>query len=100
MPKIRTFLDSGVLIAAATGHRHDSARALSIINDPVRAFAASIYVQLEVLPKAVYFDHLEKEAGRIQCSVCALLHLNGRSRLPILLYCAAILSYFGVTPRL
>lgn len=55
--KTRTFLDTGVLLAFTdTKHpKFEAARAL--INDPQRAFAASIYLQLETLPKFVYFNH-------------------------------------------
>ena len=50
----RTFLDSGVLIAAARGTGEVAQRALDILDDPERTFASSPFVQLEVLPKARY----------------------------------------------
>lgn len=50
----RTFIDSGVLIAAARGIDSRSAAAMSVLDDPDREFASSIFVELEVLPKAVY----------------------------------------------
>ncbi len=50
----RTFLDSGVLIAAARGTDEMALQALEILDDPNRAFVSSIFVKLEVLPKAVY----------------------------------------------
>jgi predicted nucleic acid-binding protein len=50
----RTFLDSGVLIAAARGTDEMALRALEVLDDPNRAFISSIFVKLEVLPKAVY----------------------------------------------
>lgn len=54
---IRTFLDAGVLIAAIRGTPDIAERALDLLNDPERAFVASDFVRLEVLPKAVYFRH-------------------------------------------
>lgn len=50
----RTFLDSGVLIAAARGNDTASTVALEILDDPSREFVSSPFVRLEVLPKAVY----------------------------------------------
>jgi hypothetical protein len=49
-----TFLDSGVLIAAAKGSHPLQRRAIRILDDPARAFASSGIVKLEVLPKATY----------------------------------------------
>lgn len=54
MKKIRTFVDSNVLIAAATGKGKHTLRALTILSDPTREFASSPFVRLEVLPKAVF----------------------------------------------
>lgn len=51
---IRTFIDAGVLIAAARGVGAVAARAMEILDDPGREFASSAFIQLEVLPKAVY----------------------------------------------
>jgi predicted nucleic acid-binding protein len=53
----RTFLDAGVLIAAIRGAPEVADRALALLNDPERLFISSDFVQLEVLPKAVYFRH-------------------------------------------
>jgi predicted nucleic acid-binding protein len=53
----RTFLDAGVLIAAIRGTAEIADRALELLNDPERMFISSDFVQLEVLPKAVYFRH-------------------------------------------
>ncbi len=50
----RTFIDSGVLIAAARGEGAIAERALAILLDPNRELASSIFLKLEVLPKAVY----------------------------------------------
>lgn len=53
MPKV-TFVDSGVLIAAATGQPEVASRAFEVLDDPNRTFASSDFVRLEVLPKAIY----------------------------------------------
>ncbi|WP_337906958.1 nucleic acid-binding protein [Iningainema tapete] len=50
----RTFIDSGVLIAAARGEGAIAERAMAILQDPNREFASSIFLKLEVLPKAIY----------------------------------------------
>lgn len=52
--KILTFIDAGVLITAARGTGIKALAAFSILDDPSREFASSIFVQLEVLPKATY----------------------------------------------
>jgi predicted nucleic acid-binding protein len=52
---IHTFLDAGVLIAGIRGDPATVERVLQILNDPERAFAASDFVRLEILPKALYF---------------------------------------------
>jgi predicted nucleic acid-binding protein len=49
-----TFVDAGVLIAAARGSVDVSARAMSILDEPGRTFASSEFVRLEVLPKALF----------------------------------------------
>jgi hypothetical protein len=51
----RTYVDTGVLIAAARGKAPIAIKALDILDDPDREFASSIFVKLEVLPKAVYY---------------------------------------------
>lgn len=50
----RTYLDSGVLIAAIRGVEPIAQKALEILDDPDREFVSSMFVKLEVLPKAVY----------------------------------------------
>ena len=52
--KVLTFIDAGVLITAARGAGAKALAAFSILDDPDREFASSLFVQLEVLPKAVY----------------------------------------------
>lgn len=51
---IKTFIDSGVLIFAARGEGELAEKALSILEDSDREFASSIFVKLEILPKAIY----------------------------------------------
>jgi len=51
---IVTFVDAGVLIAAARGRADVSARAMAILDDPERSFVSSDFVRLEVLPKALF----------------------------------------------
>jgi predicted nucleic acid-binding protein len=51
---IRTFLDAGVLIAAARGNNPLSQKALEIVKDRERIFLSTPFVRLEVLPKAVF----------------------------------------------
>ena len=52
--KKKTFIDAGVLIAAARGTNSIAAEALKILDDPEREFASSLFVKLEVLPKSIY----------------------------------------------
>jgi hypothetical protein len=57
-----TFVDAGVLIAAARGRPEISAQAMAILDDPDRTFASSEFIRLEVLPKALFnkkFDEAE-----------------------------------------
>lgn len=54
MAKTRTFIDSGVLIAAARGTHELAEKALEILDDPERDYVTSDFVRLEVLPKAVF----------------------------------------------
>jgi predicted nucleic acid-binding protein len=49
------------LIAAARGDLKESLDALTVLDDPARAFASSVFVQLEVLPKAVFFRKTAEE---------------------------------------
>jgi len=51
---IITFVDAGVLIAAARGTINVSAPAMAVLDDPNRLFASSEFVRLEVLPKALF----------------------------------------------
>jgi predicted nucleic acid-binding protein len=56
----RTFLDAGVLIAAIRGTPELADRAMELINDLERLFVSSEFVQLEVLPKALYYRQMEE----------------------------------------
>ena len=58
---ITTYIDSGVLIAAARGDDTVSPVAFSYLNDPNREFISSDYVRLEVFPKAVFHKRKEEE---------------------------------------
>lgn len=54
---IRTYVDSGVLIAAARGSGKLGQRALEIISDTAsREFISSEYVRFETVPKPTYFS--------------------------------------------
>ena len=57
----RTYVDSGVLIAAARGSGRLFDRTMAILADPSREFVSSAYVRLETFPKAVFF-HRTAEA--------------------------------------
>jgi predicted nucleic acid-binding protein len=59
---IRTFIDSGVLIAAATGRDILLVKALAILNAPDREFITNVFIRMEVLPKAVYFRRQDEVA--------------------------------------
>ncbi len=59
--KVLTFIDAGVLITAARGAGAKALAAFSVLDDPDREFASSLFVQLEVLPKAVYNKHRAEE---------------------------------------
>jgi len=50
----RTFLDSGVLIAAYRGSPSIEAPAISILDDPNRVFLSSPFIRHEISPKALY----------------------------------------------
>ncbi|MGA2325456.1 MAG: hypothetical protein ABSH05_04150 [Bryobacteraceae bacterium] len=54
---MRTYLDSGVLIAAARGKGQLSQRALAVLTDESREFVCSEYVRLEIIPKPTFFKY-------------------------------------------
>ena len=51
---IRSFLDSGVLISSSRINDDLGRAALAVLDDANRVFLSSPFVQLEVLPKAIY----------------------------------------------
>ncbi len=55
-----TFVDSSVLLAAARGEDEAYQRAMNVLDDPERSFVSSVYVRLETLPNAVFFDREEE----------------------------------------
>jgi hypothetical protein len=58
----RTYLDAGVLIVAARGQDHGARKAFAILNDSTRTFAASVFLQLEVVPKALSYQRQAEHA--------------------------------------
>jgi predicted nucleic acid-binding protein len=52
---IRTFLDSGVLVAAARALGGDGLRAIQLLQEPNREFLTSPFVHLEVTPTAIFY---------------------------------------------
>jgi predicted nucleic acid-binding protein len=68
-----TFVDAGVLIAAARGSTDVSAQAMAILDDPDRTFASSEFVRLEVLPKAL-FNRKSNEAEFYRSFFQAVTH--------------------------
>lgn len=57
----RTYIDSGVLIAAARGTSRLAERALAVLSDTAgREFVSSDYIKLEILPKPTYFGRQEE----------------------------------------
>ena len=57
---IRTFIDSGVLIAAARGDGIMAQTSLDILQDTNREFVSSIFLKMEVLPKAIYNKKIDE----------------------------------------
>ena len=58
----RTYIDSGVLIAAIRGIEPIAQKAMAVIDDPEREHVSSMFVKLEVLPKSVYHkQEIERE---------------------------------------
>lgn len=50
----RTYIDSGVLIAAIRGIDPIAQKAMAVLDDPEREYVSSMFVKLEVLPKPIY----------------------------------------------
>lgn len=55
-----TFIDAGVLVTAARGVGEISEKALNVLTDSEREFASSVFIKLEVLPKAIYNRQTEE----------------------------------------
>ena len=70
---IRTYIDAGVLIAAARGITPIAIKALEILDDPKREFVSSIFLKLEVMPKAMYHRN-EAEAAFYNTFFDAVTH--------------------------
>ncbi|MBO1351385.1 MAG: PIN domain-containing protein [Hormoscilla sp. GUM202] len=58
----RTYIDSGVLIEAAQARSGSASIAPTILAEPNREFASSIFVKLEVIPKATYYKNADEIA--------------------------------------
>jgi predicted nucleic acid-binding protein len=73
--QIKTFLDSGVLIAAARTNDIMAIKAIEILDDSQRQLATSLFVKLEILPKAFYHQQQGEikfyEAFFTNCSLWA-----------------------------
>ncbi len=105
---IRTYLDAGVLIASVRGDPGAARAAYDLLENPEREFVASVFLRLEVLPKAIhqrrtaevafyrrYFEQVvawadpldelvnlaEQEAARYGLSALDALHVAGASML-------------------
>ena len=59
---MRTFLDSGALIAAFRGDSEAGRRALLLLDDADRQFVTSDFVRLEILPRAIFHKRPEEVA--------------------------------------
>jgi predicted nucleic acid-binding protein len=70
---IRTYVDAGVLITAARGIAPIAIKALEILDDPNREFVSSIFLKLEVMPKAIYHRN-EAEAAFYNTFFDAVTH--------------------------
>lgn len=60
--KIRTYLDSSVLIQAVAGRGPVSLLAQRVLDDPNRIFLTSAFVEVECLPSARYHRDAAQEA--------------------------------------
>jgi predicted nucleic acid-binding protein len=105
---IRTFFDSGVLIAAARSLDPDGERAIQLLEEPNRIFLTSPFVHLEVVPKAIFFkkrleqsfyDHYFRnalwfrEVGKIEAAAQTEAAHSGLSAMDALHLAAAHLSH-------
>ena len=56
----RTYLDSGVLLACVQGDPEIGWRAVNLLSDNSRQFVSSTFLQLEIIPQAVYFRRADE----------------------------------------
>jgi predicted nucleic acid-binding protein len=56
----RTYVDSGVLLAAFQGDHEAHAAAMDVLDDPDRDLLVSEFVRLETLPKPIYEKRAEE----------------------------------------
>jgi len=107
---IRTFLDSGVLIAATRLLDPNAERAVKLLEDPNRVFLTSPFVYLEVVPKAIFYKkRLEqsfydryfktavwfREVGKIEAAAQTEAIRTGLGAMDALHLAAAHLSHAG-----
>lgn len=75
MTKIKTYIDSGVLISAYRGIDQVSMKAVNFLDEENRQLISSPFVKLEVLSKAIYHKQQEEiefyEGFFASCSVWA-----------------------------
>lgn len=71
---IRTYIDSGVLICAAVGERTVAEAALPFLSDSNRAYIASDFVRLEVLPKPI-FERRRDEAAFYEAFLSSVAYM-------------------------
>lgn len=57
-----TYVDASILILASRGEEGLSRRALDLLDDPDRTFAASSYLKLEVIPQAAFHKRSDEVA--------------------------------------
>ncbi len=67
----RTYVDSCLLIAAYQGTQDISNAALEILDDPERQFVVSSYLELELLPKPLFYSRDEEVGFMRQFFACA-----------------------------
>lgn len=60
--RVKTYVDAGVLIAAARGTQPSASRALALLEDSSREFITSEYLRMEIMPKPAYFNFVEELA--------------------------------------
>jgi hypothetical protein len=65
----RTYLDSGVLLAAFKGEGKLGLRALEVLDDPNRCLVVSDAVEIELLPKPVYEKTIVKPTSIVKFSL-------------------------------